>query len=84
MPRKRSRTARFRHSAHGRRAGRSDRTEHGGAAGRADETDESDVDATHAATVAVARRLCAAGNEQACETLERLCESGYDAACEAA
>lgn len=45
--------------------------------------DDSDGDTAPAATVALVRRLCANGNEQACETLERLCESGTDAACKA-
>ena len=43
--------------------------------------DDSDGDTAPTATVALARRLCANGNEQACKTLERLCESGNDAAC---
>ena len=47
------------------------------------DAEDANADSTSAATVALARRLCANGNEQACETLERLCESGHDTACNA-
>jgi hypothetical protein len=81
MARKRNRTPRF-----GRRA-RSGRRGHGRSGGQPDETDDaagdSRGDGGSAATVTLARRLCAGGNGQACEMLERLCESGYDAACDA-
>ncbi|OTF06059.1 hypothetical protein B9G38_12070 [Halorubrum sp. SD612] len=58
-----------------------DRSDATAAADRADGENEPDSDAASAATVALARRLCANGNDQACETLEQLCESGHDAAC---
>lgn len=32
-------------------------------------------------TVVTAERLCAEGNEQACQMLRRLCEQGEDGAC---
>jgi len=32
-------------------------------------------------TVVTAERLCAAGNEQACEMLRRMCEEGEKEAC---
>ncbi|EMA63223.1 hypothetical protein C470_03811 [Halorubrum distributum JCM 13561] len=81
MARERNRTPRFGRRARSRRRGR------GRSIGRSDETDDAGGDGrddeASAATVALARRLCAGGNGQACEMLERLCESGYDAACDA-
>jgi hypothetical protein len=42
-----------------------------------------ETESTGKGAVVTAERLCADGNEQACEMLRRMCEEGENAACRA-